>query len=77
MGAAAYVLINSEPSLTQEVFERLTTIPNGKARQVTGPYDIVLVLEVESPEYIGKILRERVRPIRGVSNTVTCMWLDQ
>lgn len=74
--AYAYILINVEPAETQAAFDRLEQIPNGKARQVMGPYDIILELQADAPEYIGKILREKVRPIKGVTNTVTCVWLE-
>ena len=74
--AYAYVLINVEPSETAVVFERLTKIPNAKVREVMGPYDIIVELQADGSEYIGKILREKIRPIKGITNTVTCMWLE-
>ena len=74
--AYAYVLINVEPTETQAVFERLEKIPNAKARQVMGPYDIIVEIQADASEYIGRILREKIRPIKGVTNTVTCVWLE-
>ena len=74
--AFAYVLINTEPAQTGAVLARLATIPSSKAREVMGPYDIVLELQADGAEYIGKILREKVRPVPGITNTVTCMWFE-
>ena len=39
-----------------------------------GPYDIVMELEAGTPEDLTEILRHRIRPINGVTNTVTCLW---
>jgi DNA-binding Lrp family transcriptional regulator len=44
---------------------------------VLGPYDIVLEVETEAPEYVAQILREKVRPIPGVTSTVTCTWIER
>jgi len=74
--AYAYILINVEPTETRTVFDRLKEIPNAKAREVMGPYDIIVELQADASEYIGKILREKIRPIKGIKNTVTCMWLE-
>ena len=74
--AYATVLINTEPTETQAVFDRLEQIPNTKARQVMGPYDIIVEIQADASEYIGKVLREKIRPIKGVTNTVTCVWLE-
>jgi DNA-binding Lrp family transcriptional regulator len=74
--AYAYVLINVDPAETATVVERLGKIPNAKVREVMGPYDIIVELQADASEYIGKILREKIRPIKGVQNTVTCIWLE-
>ena len=74
--AYAYILINTEPTETQAVFDRLELIPNAKARQVMGPYDIIVEVQADASEYIGRLLREKIRPIKGVTNTVTCIWLE-
>ena len=74
MAANAYVLINVEPARTQEVVERLRAIPGAIAREVLGPYDVVVELEADTQEDITAILRHKIRPIRGITNTVTCVW---
>ncbi len=74
--AFAYILINTEPAQTAAVLARLETIPSSKAREVMGPYDIVLELQADGAEYIGKIVRDKVRPVPGITNTITCMWFE-
>lgn len=75
MTANAYILITVEPARTHEVIEQLRTIPEAFVREVLGPYDVIVELEADTPEDITAILRHKVRPLRGVTNTVTCMWL--
>ena len=74
MAANAYILINVEPAKTREVIERLEGVSGGQVREVLGPYDIVMELEAGTPEDLTEILRHRIRPINGVTNTVTCLW---
>ena len=74
MAANAYILINVEPAKTREVIERLERVSGGHVREVLGPYDIVMELEAGTPEDLTEILRHRIRPINGVTNTVTCLW---
>ena len=44
-------------------------------KEVFGPYDFVVDLEADTAENITAILRNQIRPIQGVSNTVTCVWM--
>ena len=41
----AYVLINTEPTRTAAVIERLKVIPRSRVREVLGPYDLIVELE--------------------------------
>lgn len=75
MSINAYILINVEPAKTQPIIERLQTIPRAVVHEVLGPYDIVVDLEEDTPEDITAILRIKIRPIQGITNTVTCMCL--
>jgi DNA-binding Lrp family transcriptional regulator len=71
----AYVLINVESERTPEVVERLRAIPGGIVREVKGPYDVVVELEADTEEDLAEILRHKINPIPGISDTVTCTWL--
>ena len=75
MSVHAYVLINLEPSKTQAAIERLRTLPGVHVQEVLGPYDAVMEIEADTQEDVTGMLRSRIRPVDGVSNTVTCIWL--
>ena len=72
----AYVLINTEPARTEAVLERLSAIPGSRVHEVLGPYDIVVELEADAPEYVTQVLREKIRHIPGITSTVTCTWME-
>tara|TARA_B100000315_G_scaffold120640_1_gene110493 strand:+ start:906 stop:1133 length:228 start_codon:yes stop_codon:yes gene_type:complete len=73
MAASAYILINVEPACTRAVLEQLQEFPGVVAREVLGPYDLVVDLEADTQEDITAILRHKIRPIHGITNTVTCV----
>ncbi len=77
MAANAYILVNIEPAMTREVIDRLNTISGAAVREVLGPYDAVIELEAGTVEDLTQIMRHRIRPIRGVTNTVTCLWFTE
>ncbi len=76
MSANAYVLLNVEPAKTQAVVDRLRKIPRAIVHEVLGPYDIVVELEAETPEDLTTSLRTKIRPIPGITASVTCTWMD-
>ena len=73
MAANAYILINTEPP-TREVVERLSNLRGLVVREVLGPYDIVVELEADTHEDLVGILRQRILPINGIVDTITCRW---
>ena len=75
MSVHAYILLNLEPAKTQSAIERLKNLPGSVVQEVLGPYDAVMEIEADTQEDITGLLRNRIRPIDGVTNTVTCLWL--
>jgi DNA-binding Lrp family transcriptional regulator len=73
MAVTAYILVNAEPARTRAVFQQLREIPGAVVHEVLGPYDFVVDLETDTQEDVAAVLRERIRPIPGVNNTVTCV----
>ena len=71
-----YVLINVDPTRTEAVLERLSSILGARVHEVLGPYDIVVELEAEAPEYLTQIVREKIRHVQGITSTVTCTWME-
>ena len=74
MATNAYVLITVDPKRTQEVVERLRGVAGTSVREVLGPYDIVVELEADTEEDLTAMIRHKVRPVSGITNTVTCLW---
>ena len=74
MVANAYILINVDPASTRQVVDQLRAVPGAIVHEVLGPYDLVVELEADTQEDITGILRHRIRPIHGITNTVTCVW---
>ena len=74
MPANAYVLITVDPAKTKGVRNRLQGISSAIVREVLGPYDFVLELEADTEEDLTGILRNEIRPISGITSTVTCLW---
>ena len=74
MAAKAYVLIETAVGRTKEVtsaIERLRGVES--VDPVTGPYDIIAIVEGESLNDIGDLVTSKIHPIAGISRTVTCL----
>jgi len=74
MVVKAYILITVETALTKDVLEHLRRLKEAvEVHEVLGPYDIVVELETPRFEDVTTILRQKIRPIPGVRNTLTCV----
>ena len=74
MVAKAFVLIETEVGKTREVVAALQKL-NGvtSVDTVTGPYDIIAILQGKSLNDIGDLVTGKIHPIPGISRTVTCL----
>ena len=74
MSAKAYVLIETEVGKTSEVVTTLKQTEGVKtADAVTGPYDVIAVVEGERLDEIGNIVTEKIQRVPGVSRIITCL----
>jgi len=76
MAAKAFVLIQTEIEVakTADVIAALKEL-EGEIKSVdgvTGPYDIIVVIEVETMDKIDTVI-EKIRAVAGVYRTVTCL----
>jgi DNA-binding Lrp family transcriptional regulator len=72
--AKAYVLIEVSVGRTKEVASVIGQLKGVKTvNAVTGPYDIIAVVEGESLNEIGDLVTSKIHPIAGISRTVTCL----
>jgi len=76
MTAKAFVLIETEVGRTKDV---VAALQNQKAKEiksvdlVTGPYDIIVVVEHDDFNAIGSLVTDKIHPVPGVRRTVTCL----
>lgn len=69
----AYVLVQTEVGMAGEVATEMKTISGvTTADDVTGPYDIIVKVEAEDMDQLGKLVMARVQAISGITRTLTC-----
>ena len=74
MSAKAFVLIETAVGKTKEVVTSLKQLEGIKSVDtVTGPYDVISVIEAETLNEIGDLITGKIHAIDGISRTVTCL----
>jgi DNA-binding Lrp family transcriptional regulator len=74
MPAKAFVLIETVVGKTKEVADKIGQLDGVKsADSVTGPYDVIAIVERESLNDIGDLITGKIQRIGGISRTVTCL----
>ena len=74
MAAKAFVLIETAVGKTKDVIAILQKTAGIKSVDaVTGPYDIIAIMEQEDLNAVGSLVTTKVHPIEGVTRTVTCL----
>ena len=76
MAAKAFVLIETMVGKSKEVVSALKQLEGViSVDTVTGPYDVIAIVEAKNLNDIGDIVTSKVHPITGISRTVTCLAL--
>ena len=76
MTTKAFVLIETEVGKTKNVYAALQ---DNKAKEiksvdlVTGPYDIIAVVEHNDFNAIGGLVTNMIHPVSGIKRTITCL----
>ncbi len=73
MRATAYILINLAAGASLDVYNTLGRME--LVRQidaVSGPYDMIAIVEGSTFNDIGRFVLEKIQPIPGVVKTLTC-----
>ena len=74
MAVKAYVLIEARIGKTKEVVEAIRRFRGvTSVDAVTGPYDAIATVQVETLKEIGDLIVAMVQPAAGISRTVTCI----
>ena len=74
MTAKAFILIETAVGKSKEVVEAIRQLKGVKSVDtVTGPYDVIAIVEGENLNDIGDLVTAKIHPIAGISRTVTCL----
>ena len=74
---SAYILIETSPGMAGQVAQEIRRYPFVKrANAVTGPYDVICMVEAENLSDIGKNVFASIQRIEGVMRTLTCLNVD-
>ena len=72
----SFVLTETKVGKAKAVVGKMRQLDGVKSVDlVTGPYDVIAVVELESLNDIGALITGRIHPIAGISRTVTCLAL--
>lgn len=74
MATKAFVLMETAVGRNREVVAALRQLKGvNSVDMVTGPYDLIAIVEGESLAEIGDVVTTKIHPIAGISRTVTCL----
>lgn len=74
MAAKAYVLIETTANKTRQVVTALKCLDEIQAADpVTGPHDVIAVVESKDLNAIGALVTDKIHAIPGIVHTVTCL----
>lgn len=69
----AYILIQTEVGKAASVAHEIAEIDGVLvADDVTGPYDVIVRVEAESMDALGRMVAARVQSVAGITRTLTC-----
>lgn len=73
MDVRAFILIQTEIGQASAVAKQCHDLPSAiSVDLVTGPYDVILVVECSSVDQLGSEVVAAVQQINGVTRTLTC-----
>lgn len=76
MTARAFILMETAVGKNKEVVAILKQLKGIQSvDSVTGPYDVIAIVEAESLNDIGDLVTKKIHPVAGISRTVTCLAL--
>jgi DNA-binding Lrp family transcriptional regulator len=73
MPSSAYVLIEAAAGRIHRIMEELRKIPEVKSCEaVTGQYDLIVLVEAQDMNALGRVSYAKIQMIDGVLRTITC-----
>ncbi len=74
MAIRAYLLIEAQTGKANSVLSELLELGETiQADRVTGPYDVICILESDDLDTLGDVVRDTVHKIPGVNRTMSCL----
>ena len=74
MATRAFILIETSVGKTQGVVTELRQVAEMQSVDaVTGPYDVIAVVEAPDLNTVGNLVASRIHTISGIVRTVTCL----
>lgn len=74
MATKAYILIETSVGKSREVAGKLHNLHGVQTVDtVTGPYDIIAIVEAKDLNAVGDLVTSQVHTINGIVRTVTCL----
>ena len=74
MNARAFVLVETAVGKTKAVVTSLKKMEDvTSVDTVTGPYDVIAIVEAGTLNDVGDIITSRIHTIDGIARTVTCL----
>ncbi|RLC69610.1 MAG: Lrp/AsnC family transcriptional regulator [Chloroflexi bacterium] len=74
MAVRAFVLIEVAVGKTKEVVTTLQKVEGVKSVEaVTGPYDVIAVVERPDVNAVGDLVTKNIHSVGGIARTVTCL----
>ncbi len=74
MTTKAYVLIETVVGKNRDVVAALKRLKGlSGVDMVTGPFDLIAMVEADSLAGVGDLVTARIHPIPGITRTVTCL----
>lgn len=78
MAVKAFVLIEVAAGKGQEVVAGITALQQKRkeirsVNSVTGPYDVIAVVEGPDVNTIGDLVTKNIQSVSGIMRTVTCL----
>ena len=78
MPTKAYILIETAVAKSRDVANTLRSLPGVRTVDaVTGPYDIIAVVEAPDLNAVGDLVTGQIHTINGIVRTVTCLSVGQ
>lgn len=69
----AYILVQTTVGRSSDVSRQISEMPGVvSCDDVTGPHDVVVMVETADVDELGRLVAERIQQVPGITRTVTC-----